>query len=121
MLLSTLCLSLLHFFINMSWLMSICMYGPYNSLWWFIGSVPQKLTSVCVLVFTRWSLSYCSTVTGACLMCFMFHMDTLPIFINHTSQDHPQWSSLLTLMIMPCIQGPKFSIWTTTLDPEGNK
>ena len=80
LLLSTLPLALLFSFIAVLQFISRCTYRPWDSLQWFFGSVPQKLTSVHVLVFVGLSLSYCSTVTGVCIMCFIFHMIILPLF-----------------------------------------
>ena len=53
----------------------------YSSL---LCQCPRNWQVSAYWLFASWSLRYCSTVTDVCLMCFMFCMITLPIFIPHT-------------------------------------
>ena len=49
----------------------VCVVYRSHEMSWIVGSVFQKVTSVCVLLFAMWSLRYCSIVTGGCLICFV--------------------------------------------------
>ena len=73
--------------------------------------------SVCV--FLAWYHMYSSAIICVGLMCSLLHVIILPVVVTCILYDWLWWLWSLFPTIVPWVQGPLSSHWTTTVDPMG--